>query len=304
MTRDIIVIGASAGGVPALKTFFRNFLPRLPVSVFVVLHVSPRAVSGLPTILATQTLFSVEHAVDGETIHPGRVYVAPPDHHLILEFGHVHVTRGPKENRVRPAINPLFRSAALAYGQSVIGIVLSGMLDDGTAGLWEIKRRGGVAVVQSPEDAEYEQMPESAIDNVRVDYQVPISKMGTTIVDLVSGNSTKPGPSMESPMSESTQFTCPDCHGPISRFSYDDLTEFRCRVGHVYSDQSMLDAHEDAEERALWAAIEALEEGADLVSEFGTRQGADGGAKSTASAKRKLASTIRAAIETSKANRR
>jgi two-component system, chemotaxis family, protein-glutamate methylesterase/glutaminase len=304
MVRDIIVMGASAGGVPALKTFFRNFTPRLPVSVFVVLHVSPGAVSVLPHILATQTLMAVEHAVDGEAIQPGRVYVARPDHHLIVELGHVHVTRGPKENRARPAINPLFRSAALAYGPRVIGIVLTGMLDDGTAGLWEIKRRGGIAVVQSPEDAEYEQMPENALNNVRVDYQIPIAQMGATILDLMPGNSTRPGLNSEQPMSQPTQFTCPDCHGPISRVTYDDLTEYRCRVGHVYSDQSMIVAHDEAEERALWSAVESLEEGADLAAELSNRQGTDASVRSALTAKRKLASEIRAAIETSKALRK
>jgi two-component system, chemotaxis family, protein-glutamate methylesterase/glutaminase len=303
MARDIIVIGASAGGVPALKTFFRNFNPGEPVSVFVVLHISPRAISNLPQILAMQSSLPVSHAIDGEAIQPNRVYVAPPDHHLIVEFGHMHLTRGPRENRVRPAINPLFRSAALAYGPRVIGIVLTGMLDDGTAGLWEIKRRGGMAIVQSPDDAEYEQMPESAVANVHVDYQIPIDKMGAKILSLLSQDSTKFSANSEPFMSEPTQFTCPDCHGPISRLRHGNLTEYRCRVGHVYSDQSMLDAHEDAEERALWSAVESLEEGADLVAEQSCRQGTQDDATASITAKRNLAATIRNAIQSSPLHR-
>jgi two-component system chemotaxis response regulator CheB len=303
MARDIIVIGASAGGVAALKTFFGDFKPNLPVSVFVVLHISPRSVSRLPEILALKSSLLVTHALDGEIIQPNHIYVAPPDQHLIVELGHVHLTSGPKENRARPAINPLFRSAALAYGPRVIGIVLTGMLDDGTAGLWEIKRRGGIAVVQSPEDSEFEQMPESAIENVAVNYQLPIAKMGAKVLSLLSDDSTQYITNAELDMSEPTQFTCPDCHGPISRLRKENLTEYRCRVGHVYSDQSMLDAHGDAEERVMWSAVETLEEGADLLAEIGSRRGDGDDAKAAVLAKRKLANTIRHGMQTSRQSR-
>jgi two-component system chemotaxis response regulator CheB len=243
----------------------------------------------------------VDHAVDGEKIQHGHVYVARPDRHLVIELGHIHLSAAPKENRTRPAINPLFRSAALAYGPRVIGVILSGMLDDGTAGLWEIKRRGGIAVVQQPEDAEFDQMPNNAIANVPVDYRVPISDIGDLLVSLIG----QPGQSlpnrMEAQMGEPTRLTCPDCHGPIERFRFGPITEYKCRVGHAYSPENMLAAHEDAEERALWSAIESLEEGADLAEETLIREALNGnGYKADATTKRKLAKAIRTALEASK----
>jgi two-component system chemotaxis response regulator CheB len=299
VARDIIVVGASAGGVEALKTFFHSFEPTLPVSVFVVLHVSPHSVSFLPDILSRETALNVAHALDNETIQPGHVYVAPPDRHLIVEFEHIHVTKGPKENRSRPAINTLFRSAALAYGPRVIGVVLSGMLDDGTSGLWEIKRRGGIAVVQSPEDAACEQMPHSAIANVHTDYQASAAELGELLATLTAGGPQQSIQSMESVMPERTHLTCPDCRGPIERFRFGDLTEYRCRVGHAYSQQNMLAAHEESEERALWSAIEELEEGADLAEELGVKA-SNSGTKTNALAKKKLAKAIRDAIDSNK----
>jgi two-component system, chemotaxis family, protein-glutamate methylesterase/glutaminase len=298
--RNIIVIGASAGGVPALRTLFQGVKVDLAASLFVVLHIPAQRVSLLPDVLQTQTPLPVESAVDGETIEPGRVYVAPPDRHLIIEPGHLHLSAAPKENRARPAINPLFRSAALAYGPRVIGIILSGTLDDGTAGLWEIKRRGGVAIVQVPEDAEHGQMPSSAIANVEVDYSVPVAEIGALLSSLVSQSLDLPNTDVEHVMSERTSFTCPDCHGPIQRFKFDTLTEYRCRVGHIYSPEAMLEAHEDAEERSLWSAIEALEEGADLTDELCAHKPSSNGLQASAQTKRALAKTIRHAVETAK----
>ena len=198
---DVIVMGASSGGLSALKTLFRAFQADLPAAIFVVLHVLPRQRSLLPSILQLETNLPVAHAKDGDEIHTGRVYVAPPDRHLLVESGHVHLSVAPRENRARPAIIPLFRSAALAYGPRVIGVILSGILDDGTAGLWEIKRRGGIAVAQLPADAEQKQMPKSAIMNVHVDYQVPISEMGALLISLVGRDSESAGNEAETVMS-------------------------------------------------------------------------------------------------------
>jgi two-component system chemotaxis response regulator CheB len=151
--------------------------------------------------------------------------VAPPDRHLIVESGHVHLSVGPKENRTRPAINPLFRSAALAYGRRVIGIVLSGILEDGMVGLWEIKRRGGVAIVQLPEDTSHKDMPKSAIANVNVDYQIPVAEMEDLLVSLVGGDSKSADTEVEAVMPEKTRLTGPDCHGPMERLQLGSLTE-------------------------------------------------------------------------------
>jgi two-component system, chemotaxis family, protein-glutamate methylesterase/glutaminase len=302
-THDIIVVGTSAGGVEALKSLFSALNAELQASVFVVQHFRPHEQSFLPSILQRRTSLHVEHALDGEEIEPGRVYIAPPDRHMLIAHGHIHLSSGPRENRTRPAINPLFRSAALAYGPRVIGVILTGMLDDGTVGLWEIKRRGGIAVVQSPDDAQYRQMPESAIQNVSTDYQVPIDQMGHLLISLAKQPSQRWREQPEDVMQqgEKTSYTCPECHGPLQRFKHGPITEFKCRVGHSYSPENALAAHAETEERVLWSAIEHLEEGADLVEELGSRVPADQkqSLQSSISAKRELAKTIRTAMEES-----
>ena len=161
--RDIIVVGASAGGVEVLRQLVSQFAADLPAAVFLVTHLNPRTRSYLPQILARESLLPVEHPEDGAPIEHGRIYVAPPDYHLVIEQGHLHLGLGPKEQHQRPCINVTFRSAAQAYGDRVAGVVLTGTLDDGTAGLWEVKRRGGVAIVQSPEEALFPSMPLSAL---------------------------------------------------------------------------------------------------------------------------------------------
>jgi two-component system chemotaxis response regulator CheB len=174
------------------------------------------------------------------------------------------------------------------------------MLDDGTAGLWEIKRQGGIAVVQTPADAQFNQMPNSALANVAVDYQVPVREMGALLISLV-GQSVQPlAGRKDAHMPEQTRLTCPDCHGPIERFQFGPITEYKCRVGHAYGPENMLAAHEDAEERALWSAIESLEEGADLADEILARSDGGGngnGYQGDATTKRRLAKSIRTAID-------
>ena len=300
--KDIVVVGASAGGVAPLQTLVRQFKADTPAAVFVVLHLPPSHTSYLPAVLGAHCELSVKHAVDGEKIQHGHVYIAPPDRHLVIESGHIHLSAAPRENRARPAINPLFRSAALTYGPRVIGVILSGMLDDGTAGLWEIKRQGGVAVVQEPDDAQFNQMPKSALANVPVDYKVPIKDIGALLVTLIGQPSLSLKGGVEAQMGEPTRLTCPDCHGPIERFRLGPITEYKCRVGHAYGPESMLAAHDDAEERALWSAIESLEEGADLADEILTahRDLNGNGYRADATTKRKLAKSIRSAIEASK----
>ena len=174
---DIVVIGASAGGVEALTKLVRTLPKHLSATLFVVLHMPADSPSLLPDIINHAGTLPASHPTDGEAITAGHIYIAPPDHHLLVESGYVRVIRGPRENRHRPAIDPLFRSAAQAYRQRVIGVILSGMLDDGTAGLLAIKRCGGIALVQSPEEALYSQMPQSALNNVPVDYCLPVRKM-------------------------------------------------------------------------------------------------------------------------------
>ena len=184
--RDIIVIGASAGGATALIQLVSQFPPDLRASVFVVVHL-PTGPSNLSEILSRSCPLPAIEAVQGQLIEPGTIYVAPPDRHLLIENGRNLVWNGPKESRHRPAINPLFRSAAAGYGERVVGIVLSGILEDGTTGLWWIHRYGGITVVQDPFEAEFDQMPQTALKHVQIDYVLGVSKMGPLLVDLTNG---------------------------------------------------------------------------------------------------------------------
>jgi two-component system chemotaxis response regulator CheB len=184
---DIIVIGASAGGVEALQELVRVIPQNLPAAVFVVVHLAAWAPTLLPLLLSRKGALPAQSPNSDELIQPGRIYVAPPDHHMILEDGRVHLWRGPKENLHRPAINTLFRSAAVEHRQRVVGVILTGLLDDGSAGLWWIKRYGGVTVVQDPAEALYPDMVRSALEYVSVDYVVRLSGMGMLLLELASG---------------------------------------------------------------------------------------------------------------------
>src|SRR5579883_3325285 len=271
---DIIVVGASAGGVEALQVLVRGFPADLPAAVFVVLHTAPRSKSLLPEILTRHGPLPARHAVDGEAIQSGRIYVAPPDHHLTVEKGHMHLNCGPKERHCRPCINVLFRTAAAAYRERVIGVVLSGDLDDGTAGLWEIEHRGGITVVQHPEEATFPSMPLSALREVEVDHTVRVAAMGPLLARLAwdgerlghessSASVTSEGTQMDPQL---TDLTCQECRGTIWELHRGRSKDFRCRVGHSYSARSFLASHYSAQEKALYAAIVALEEGASLSS--------------------------------------
>lgn len=267
---DIIVIGASSGGVEALQQVVRQFPPDLPAAVFVILHLPPRTRSMLPEILTRAGQVPAIHPENGAAIEPGRIYVAPPDHHLVLERGHVHLSLGPKEQHHRPCINVMFRSAALAYGDRVTAVVLTGELDDGTAGLWEVKRRGGIAVVQNPEGAAFPSMPLNALREVEADYVVDIARMGALLTRLAREKGDEKRTEAKGAMMEPqlTDLTCPDCRGTIWEVKHDNGNgkEFRCRVGHTFSPRSMLSEHFAAQEKALYSAIVALEEGASLTA--------------------------------------
>src|SRR5690349_180578 len=182
---DIIVTRASAGGVEALRAVVAVLPADLPAAVFVVLHIPAQSPSMMPSILSRAGPLPAAHPTDGEPIRPGHIYVAPPDCHLLIDHERVRGVRGPRENRTRPAVDPLFRTAARAYGPRVVAVVLTGTLDDGTAGLQAVKQRGGLAVVQDPRDAMYAGMPRSALQHTPVDYVVPLSEIGPLISRLV-----------------------------------------------------------------------------------------------------------------------
>lgn len=290
---DIIVVGASAGGVEALSNLVGQLPEKLPASLFIVLHIPAQGPSLMPDILSRAGPLPATHPVDGEEIRRGHIYVAPPDHHLFLEQGRMRVVRGPKENRHRPAIDPLFRSAAGAYGPHVVGVILTGSLDDGTAGLWAIKKRGGVAVVQDPNDALYPSMPSSALAHVQVDYRLLMTEMGATLVQLVNQPAPEEGayPVTEDMEQETlyaemqdadtlasnerlgvpSAFSCPECGGVLWELHNGDLVRFRCRVGHAFSIESVLAAQTEQLEAALWTALKTLEESASLSKRMAQR---------------------------------
>jgi two-component system chemotaxis response regulator CheB len=290
--QDIIVIGASSGGFEALKKIVAGLPRDFAASVFVVWHMSADVRGVLPQVLNRLETVRAEHAYDGEAIMPNRIYVAPPDRHLLVEPGRVRVTRGPKENRFRPAVDPLFRSAAYAYGTRVTGVVLSGALDDGTAGLWMIKQRGGTAVVQDPLDAEFPSMPENAMREVEVDHSVPISKMADLLVrlskqqaaDVMEVNmETDERTAVEISIAaennafeqnimkfgELTPYTCPDCHGVLFSLKDGKRTRFRCHTGHGFSADSLLSTVTENIEESLYSAIRGVEESIMLLNHIG-----------------------------------
>jgi two-component system, chemotaxis family, protein-glutamate methylesterase/glutaminase len=268
--RDIVVIGASAGGVEALQQVVKLFPAELPASVFVIMHMAPRSSSFLPDILSRSGPLAAAHASDGDPIEQRRIYIAPPDHHLVVEHSHIHLSMGPKEQRQRPCINVTFRSAALAHGPRVLGVILSGQLDDGTAGLWDVKRRGGTAVVQNPESAAFPSMPLSAVRDVAVDYILPLNEIGPTLAKLCceDGNGSQSRETSKPMEPKLTDITCPDCRGTIWKVKRGNGSEYRCRVGHTYSAKSMLSEHFATQEKQIWSAIVALEEGAALANEL------------------------------------
>ena len=288
---DIIVVGASAGGVEALQRLVRDLPSDLAAAVFIVLHTAPEGPGLLPTILSMAGPLPVSHPRDGEAIQLGQIYVAPPNFHLLLEPGFIRVSRGPKENLHRPAIDPLFRAAARYYGRRVIGVVLTGMLDDGTSGLMSIKQRGGLAVVQEPHDALYPDMPSSALRRVKdVDYSVPLAELGHLLATLAHeapeaplvieqgandlGERLKiedefalseiPPVELMDKLGKPATIACPDCHGTLWEVNEDSLLRFRCRVGHAYTASSLLAQHAESLETALWVALRTLEESASL----------------------------------------
>ena len=226
-------------------------------------------------------------------LNAGEFTWRPPDQHMLIEPGRVHLARGPKENRTRPAVNPLFRSAAAAYDGRVVGVILSGSLDDGAAGLWEIKRRGGIAVVQDPNEAEFPSMPRNALTAVEVDHCVKLAGMASLLARLAA--ETKIGKA--EPAKEATPvlsaLTCPDCNGPLWELHEGNTTEFECRIKHRFAPQHLLAAHDEAEEKALWAAVLALEQGAILARRFPS----NGDQEKQAAEKQALADLLKQRLE-------
>ncbi|HEX5060347.1 MAG TPA: chemotaxis protein CheB [Kofleriaceae bacterium] len=279
MNRDIITIGASAGGVEVLLEMAHALPKDLPAAVFVVVHVPVGFVSSLPELIARRSALEARHPLHDEAIEHGTIYVAPPDMHLQVRPGMIEVVRGPKDNGFRPAADVLFRSASNAYGSRVIGVVLSGYRDCGTAGMLSVKARGGLAVVQDPTSAVAPEMPQNVIDSVAVDHVVhPLELPGllARLVTTEAGPAREPGQLVK--QVEGTEkglpsdIVCPICEGVLTETQPGLFQHFRCHVGHGFSLESLVREQGEEMERVLWAAIRALEESAALSHRISLRE--------------------------------
>jgi two-component system chemotaxis response regulator CheB len=284
----IVAVGASAGGLETLLKLSRMLPASFPAAVCMVLHLPPLRSSALPALLGRSNRMPAAYGVDGEKIEAGRIYVAPPDRHLLVEDHRIRLGIGPRENGSRPAIDPLFRSVAQASGPNAIGVVLSGALYDGTSGLLAIKARGGIAIVQDPQEAVCSSMPRSALENVGADHVVRSDELAALLESLVASppapSTLLRGPSPlvlehdieiardgvrdETPalqtLGSPSAFACPDCHGVLWEIKEGDTIRFRCRVGHAYLPDALAHAQSDELEEALWTALRSLRESAAL----------------------------------------
>lgn len=298
--RDIIVVGASAGGVETLSQLVRGLPSGFPASLFVVSHFPPGGRSVLPEILSRSGPLLATHAVDGEPFYPGHIYIAPPDHHLLLgPEGRMRLNRGARENHNRPAVDPLFRSAARYYGPRVIGVVLTGSLDDGTAGLMAVRAAGGLAVVQDPADAKVAAMPLNASRIAGADHVASAPDLAPLLIDLVRESANvspqRRGKPMD-PIEEMPEvvdqdmdrqarnerrgrvstYTCPECGGSLWQVDEAGLIRFRCHVGHAYGGEALLAEQSEALEAALWTAVRTFREKSVLARQLAHRERASG----------------------------
>jgi two-component system chemotaxis response regulator CheB len=284
--KNIIVIGASAGGIAAVSRLAATFKTDLDAAIFVVIHMSRQSQSDvILKFIQKQTSFRCKIAEDGERMESRTIYLAPSDFHMMVERDYVRVRKGAYENHWRPAIDVLFRSAAFAYNACVTGIVLTGLLDDGTSGMRAIKRSGGKCMVQSPQEAEFPDMPENVLHNVDVDYIVSIEEMTYILLDLYSQEECKQIPVPEDVKLEAsialrmtssvddiiklgdfTPFTCPDCGGTLARIVEGDLVRYRCYTGHAYTAKTLEMEQVKSLEESLWVAIRILEERRNLLN--------------------------------------
>lgn len=290
--RDIIVIGTSAGGVSALTDLVGSLPVDLNATLFIVQHILAHSHSNLPYILNRSGSLFATHAIDGERFEKNRIYIAPPDHHMILEQDHILVKKGPKENRFRPSIDALFRSVAYEYGPRVIGIILSGLLDDGTSGLWNIKRFGGTVIIQNPQDAEFPSMPNNVLEQVEVDHIVAMKDVGSLLIWLTKeevvykNNITQQEAKrvrFETEIAlqknasgmgvlglgKLTPFTCPECNGALTEIREGNLIRYRCHTGHGFTADALLAGLTDKIEGNTWQTIKGLEEAVLLYEQMG-----------------------------------
>jgi two-component system chemotaxis response regulator CheB len=298
-TTRVVVVGASAGGVAALEQLVSGIPSDFAAPVLIVLHIAAGQKPLLPRILSTAGPLPVIEAVSGERLRGGQIYVAPADYHLLVTPDHVAVTRGPKENDFRPSVDVLFRSAAYHFGTRTIGVVLSGLVSDGSSGLYAIKRLGGIAVVQDPAQALYDSMPLSALGRVDIDYALPAGEIGRLLAGLleeplapepldaahyraelkydldVSASGASLAPAVASAR-EPSMYTCPECGGVLHTIEEGRTQRFRCHTGHGYTKEALLEDCTRSVESSLWEAVRRLHETTVLLNETAEELGARG----------------------------
>jgi two-component system, chemotaxis family, protein-glutamate methylesterase/glutaminase len=279
-TRDIVTLGASAGGIDTIQRLVSKLPHDFPAAIMIVQHLHPRTPSVLDQIIQRATTLSVRFATDGEPVTRGHIRIAPPNCHLLVEKGYLRVLRGPRENRHRPAVDPLFRSAAWSYGPRVVGVILSGTLDDGVSGLWAVRSCGGTTVVQDPEEAAESGMPRSALLALNVDHVATIDGIAALLNELAR-KEFDPGPVQRPPqlglemaiaegadldvegmqkLGRPSGFSCPACHGGLWELTEGELEVYRCHIGHTFGPETLQEAQAREVEFALESALRALEE--------------------------------------------
>jgi two-component system chemotaxis response regulator CheB len=282
--RDIVVIGTSAGGVEALQELVQHLPADYPGTIFVVMHIGPGSI--LPEILSRAGKIQALPAAHNAPYQRNRIYVAPPNRHLVIYDGVMQLDAGARENGSRPSVDPLFRSAARTHRGRVVGVILTGSLDDGSAGLFAVKARGGVAVVQDPAEAAAPEMPLNAMRNVQPDYCIRVAEIAPLLVKLArqgvdNGNTpidmspqleqfVDPAPIIQEPPANETQIAlvCPECSGALYEQREGEVVKFRCHVGHAFSPATLSEAHKEALERALWTAVRTLNERVTMHRQF------------------------------------
>lgn len=282
---DIIVIGTSAGGMEAICALIKELPDNLPAAIFIIQHLSQDSSSDyLVKRMAKQTSLKVKVAEHDEVFQKGVIYMVPADRHMLLTSKRILVVKGPRENQFRPAVDPLFRSAAAYHGSKVIGVILTGMMSDGTAGMEAVKRSGGITVVQDPDDAEHPDMPRNAMRKVTIDYVVPVREMGVLlynlsktpsrdsimvpqdilneaqIVERIMTNGAMTSIDKMDSLGERSNISCPECGGALWELKQGNVTRFRCHSGHAYNEESLLNSMDSSLEETLWVSMRILEE--------------------------------------------
>ena len=290
--RNIVVIGTSAGGLDVLDEIIGQLPTDFPASIFIVQHMAAENTgAALLSRLGRHKAFGCKLAQNGEAFKPGKIYIAPADFHMLVKKTTLLVTKGARENRYRPAIDPLFRSAAVTHGPHVIGVVLTGMLDDGTVGLMAIQKCGGITVVQDPRDATYPGMPQSALDNLKIDYCLPAGEIGAVLEKITREHAGKFKPipddmRIEAEIAErvlsdvaqveslgnQAPYNCPNCGGVLWEIKKSKMQRYRCHTGHSFTASSLLVIQSEKIEETLWTSLRMFEERKNLLNNMAKRE--------------------------------